>query len=211
MYSNLKDAITDLHATDVCWIWTIIVPGSIIVLDSGTENNLCFYLYTCSSVHIFQQLFSQLICITDSKRNIGCFNRGEETPEGFFTLAIVIGAEVVSWAASFIMTNFLKFHIDLILNNKTTIEFLEKKGEAFESQYNISPIHNWQQVFGSDKLLWFFPVSFASGHPIGDGIIWPTNPAMKQNTGDNNPATSRQNQPGPRSSENSENHRLVWF
>ena len=56
------------------------------------------------------------------------------------------------------MTNFLKFHIDLILNNKTTIEYLEKKGEVFESPYSLSPINNWRQVFGYNIALWFFPV-----------------------------------------------------
>lgn len=111
------------------------------------------------------------------------------------------------------MTNFLKFHINLILSNKTTIEFLEKKGEPFESAFNISPMHNWKQVFGSDVLLWFFPVSFASGHPIGDGIIWPTNPAVRRGSNVNaNQAQSAQKSPTPdRVSKNSELQPFVRF
>lgn len=54
------------------------------------------------------------------------FNRGGQNYYGFTRLLIVVGAEVVTGAASFMMTNFLKFHISLILDNKTTIEFLEK-------------------------------------------------------------------------------------
>ena len=35
--------------------------------------------------------------------------------------------------------------------------------------------HNWYQVFGTNKLLWPFPIYSASGKPLGDGIYWPTN------------------------------------
>ena len=59
-------------------------------------------------------------------------------------LMIEVGATVLTGAASLIMTNFLKFHINLILENKTTIEFLEKKGEPFESPYNVTPRRNWR-------------------------------------------------------------------
>jgi hypothetical protein len=54
------------------------------------------------------------------------YNRGTTEYHGYAKLLIVIGAEVITGAASFMMTNFLKFHIYLILDNKTTIEFLEK-------------------------------------------------------------------------------------
>jgi len=51
---------------------------------------------------------------------------------------------MLSSAAALVMTNFLKFHINLILENKTTIEFLEKKGEAFDSPFNVGPLKNWR-------------------------------------------------------------------
>lgn len=63
------------------------------------------------------------------------FTKTNKVFEDFFTLVIVLIGEVITCAASFIMTNFLKFHIMLILDNKTTIEFLEKKGESFDSIY----------------------------------------------------------------------------
>ena len=55
-----------------------------------------------------------------------------------------VGATVLSGSAAFVMTNFLKFHIILILENKTTIEFLEKKGEQFSSPFDVSPKRNWR-------------------------------------------------------------------
>lgn len=44
-FSSLKGLITAQSAIDVFWIWTIIAPGSIIVLDSITES-FSFYCYS---------------------------------------------------------------------------------------------------------------------------------------------------------------------
>jgi len=63
------------------------------------------------------------------------FNRGSQSYQGFGTLAFEIIGWILTGAASYFMTNFLKFHIELIFSNKTTIEFLEKKGESFDSPY----------------------------------------------------------------------------
>lgn len=43
-----------------------------------------------------------------------------------------------------LMTVFLKFHIELASDNKTTIENLDKKGQPFVSIYNIGATNNWQ-------------------------------------------------------------------
>jgi hypothetical protein len=74
-----------------------------------------------------------------------------------------------------LMTFFLKFHILLASNNKTTIENLDKKGKNFKSIYDIGSTHNWSQIFGSNKFLWPFPIFLTDGKPIGDGIYWPSN------------------------------------
>lgn len=59
-----------------------------------------------------------------------------------------------------------------MLNNKTTIENLEKKGVQYQSLYDIGNEYNFYQVFGTNKLLWPFPVVLSSGKPLGDGIYW---------------------------------------
>jgi hypothetical protein len=73
------------------------------------------------------------------------------------------------------MTMFLRFHIFLATTNKTTIENLDKKGKPFRSPYDMGETLNFQQIFGTNKWLWPFPVFFSSGKPMGDGIYWPTN------------------------------------
>jgi hypothetical protein len=79
------------------------------------------------------------------------------------------------------MTFFLKFHIFLASTNKTTIENLDKKGKTYKSPYDIGPVNNWHQIFGTNKLLWPLPVFCGSGKPLGDGIYWP----MQQKDEDN--------------------------
>ena len=74
-----------------------------------------------------------------------------------------------------LMTMFLKFHIGLAMQNKTTIENLDKKGKDYTSMFDIGSEKNWQQIFGHNKLLWPFPVFMGSGKPVGDGIYWPLN------------------------------------
>lgn len=33
--------------------------------------------------------------------------------------------------------------------------------------------YNWVQIFGKNKILWFFPFYMDAGKPIGDGVVWP--------------------------------------
>jgi len=67
---------------------------------------------------------------------------------------------------------FFKFHLMIVLENKTTIETIDKKTTEFTSLFDIGKNKNWLQVMGTNKLLWFFPVKLYIGMPIGNGIDW---------------------------------------
>ena len=43
-----------------------------------------------------------------------------------------------------LMSMFLKFHLEIALTNKTTIENLDKKGQKYKSIYDIGTTNNWQ-------------------------------------------------------------------
>ena len=58
--------------------------------------------------------------------------------------------------------------------NKTTIENLDKQGKPYESPYDVGSVENWKQIFGTNPLLYPFPIFCGSGKPVGDGIYWPT-------------------------------------
>lgn len=83
------------------------------------------------------------------------------------------------------MTFFLKFHLYLASTNKTTIENLDKKGRPYKSPYDIGSLNNWYQIFGTNRLLWPFPIFAGSGKPLGDGIYWPTNVREEENYASN--------------------------
>lgn len=69
------------------------------------------------------------------------------------------------------LTNFIKFHMKLVLENYTTIENLERE-EGAKSKFDIGRRRNWEQVFGSNAWLWWLPMHTQASRPIGDGVRW---------------------------------------
>ena len=90
-----------------------------------------------------------------------------------FTIkAICVILYIIDIIMGFILSQFLKFHITLILENKTTIETLDHKGKEFISKYDLGRWNNWVQVMGITPWLWFFPLNMYQGKPKGNGIDW---------------------------------------
>lgn len=87
---------------------------------------------------------------------------------------IILVAFVLDFIVMVLMTAFLKFHLMLVSENKTTIENLDQQGKAFNSVYNVGFGPNWKQIFGKNPWLYPFPIFCGSGKPVGDGIYWPT-------------------------------------
>jgi len=69
------------------------------------------------------------------------------------------------------LTNFLKFHLKLVLDNYTTIENLERE-EGAKSKFDIGRRRNWEQVFGTNPWLWWYPLHVQASRPVGDGVRW---------------------------------------
>ena len=82
---------------------------------------------------------------------------------------------IIDLVMSVILSQFFKFHIMLILENKTTIETLDHKGKEFHSKYDKGKWNNWYEVMGITKWLWFFPLKMYQGKPKGNGIDWGEN------------------------------------
>ena len=85
---------------------------------------------------------------------------------------------IIDLVMSYILSQFFKFHIKLILENKTTIETLDHKGKEFQSKYDKGKWNNWYEVMGITKWLWFFPLKIYQGKPKGNGIDWGINEDM---------------------------------
>ncbi len=72
-----------------------------------------------------------------------------------------------------IIIMFLRYHIDLLNKNKTTIEHLdEKRGNIKDYNYDMGTDWNWKTVFGKSKMCWLFPLDTGIGAPNGDGTVF---------------------------------------
>lgn len=81
----------------------------------------------------------------------------------------------IAWCLALLLictlTNFIKFHMKLVLENYTTIENLERE-EGAKSKFDIGRRRNWEQVFGSNAWMWWLPMHTQASRPIGDGVRW---------------------------------------
>jgi len=131
---------------------------------------LLFYVYTSLSIII-------LTTIPEVIWRVGIlwsamFGSGKRTSVGFvFTTVIILVAWLMAIALVFTFTNFVKFHIKLVLENYTTIENLERE-EGARSKFDIGRRRNWEQVFGAKPWMWWCPLHTTTSRPIGDGVRW---------------------------------------
>ncbi|MQL68862.1 hypothetical protein Taro_001159 [Colocasia esculenta] len=72
-------------------------------------------------------------------------------------LAIIFLAFVLNLAFALSLLCFLFMHASLLLSNTTTIEVYEKK-KSVRWKYDLGKRKNIEQVFGTKKILWFFPL-----------------------------------------------------
>ncbi|KAK6918197.1 Palmitoyltransferase, DHHC domain [Dillenia turbinata] len=72
-------------------------------------------------------------------------------------LAVIFLAFVLNLAFALSLLCFLVMHASLLLSNTTSVEVYEKKG-SLRWKYDLGRKRNFEQVFGSKKLLWFFPL-----------------------------------------------------
>merc|ERR1719191_1653658 len=88
-----------------------------------------------------------------------------------FTDFVIASAYLLTSLLVCTLTNFLKFHMNLVLDNYTTIENLERE-EGAKSKFDIGKRRNWEQVFGASRWLWWLPLHTQASRPIGDGVRW---------------------------------------
>ena len=62
--------------------------------------------------------------------------------------------------------------MQLVFENSTTIESLDQEHKNENAKFNVGKRQNWEQVFGSEPMLWFFPFPTKKGRPEGDGLTW---------------------------------------
>ena len=91
------------------------------------------------------------------------------------TVLRVIGA-LIQIAFYCVIISFFKFHVDLVLENSSTLDNLERQRNPNigPNIYNIGPYDNFVQVFGTNSALWLFPLEAKTSNRA-NGVVWPKN------------------------------------
>jgi hypothetical protein len=71
------------------------------------------------------------------------------------------------------LTQFLWFHLRLMMKNSTAIEQLQWTPGS-RSPFDVGCCRNLAQVFGPVFCMWCVPIRCSFTQPIGDGLSWQT-------------------------------------
>ncbi|KAJ6804386.1 putative protein S-acyltransferase 12 [Iris pallida] len=97
------------------------------------------------------------------------------------SLAITFLAFILNLAFALSLLCFVVMHTSLLLSNTSTIEVYEKqKGAVWK--YDLGKMENFQQVFGTKKLLWFLPLisrEDLDNIPALQGLDFPIRPDVE--------------------------------
>lgn len=92
---------------------------------------------------------------------------------------LIVTAYVLSVVFGLIITSFFIFHLWMIKNQYTTIEFCEKRKSdpnfKVISPYNLGCYNNFKTILGDNPALWFIPMRV---NIEGDGLFFEIRPEL---------------------------------
>ncbi|CAK65991.1 unnamed protein product (macronuclear) [Paramecium tetraurelia] len=128
----------------------------------GYQNRKQFILLL-----FYALLFNSLTIVSTTKSYLLSFQ--------FSYFNIIYGLICLSnYVLVFLLFGFLKYHLELLQKNQTTLEdLISKNNQIIFNLYDIDPHTNICQIFGENKLLWLFPIY--TGQGCDDGNSFPKN------------------------------------
>jgi hypothetical protein len=140
-------------------------------------DHYCPWLANCVGYfnHKFFMLFILFATVASGWGTISVAHLLATSSAGFLPKSAALSAAQVfflteglciSSLISLVLTPFTGFHLWLVANNKTTLEYCEKTNPSVSYDFGI--IHNFCQVFGYNPLFWFLPIQTAPG----DGLTF---------------------------------------
>ncbi|KAL2345941.1 hypothetical protein Fmac_007226 [Flemingia macrophylla] len=129
---------------------------------------LLFLLYT-----FLETTLDCLALVPSFIRFFGGAKTHSLSPGGF---AVIFLASILNLAFALSLLCFVVMHVSLLLNNTTSVEVHEKK-KGVRWRYDLGWKRNFEQVFGTKKALWLFPLfskEDLDSIPALRGIEFPT-------------------------------------
>ncbi|KAH8488882.1 hypothetical protein H0E87_024492 [Populus deltoides] len=127
----------------------------------GARNYKFFLLFLLSTSFFSLKLYTFMVTTMDTlvllPGFINFFGKAKNHSSSPGDLAVIFLAFVLNLAFALSLLCFLVMHASLVSSNTTSIEVYEKKGVA-RWKYDLGRKKNFEQVFGTKKALWFFPL-----------------------------------------------------
>lgn len=137
----------------------------------------CPWIYNCVGFRNYKYFFLLLVytnidCVLVVSTMLPSVRAGTQPTTPFMTMFLLIFGETLAGFLCVLVTMFLGFHIYLMLQAMTTIEFCEKstRGGFRASIYDRGFVGNICAVLGDNPLLWMLPMA----PPKGRGLTFVT-------------------------------------
>lgn len=159
----------------------------------------CQYIYNCvgfrNHKYFFLLLFYTTIdCHLIFWTMLSTVHAAVDPTTHFMTMFLLLFGETLAGLFGLVMTLFFNFHIYLMWNAQTTIEYCEAKRtktKSGPSEYSRSRMGNIRAVLGENPLFWCLPVSM----PEGSGTVFTSEDTPIQTYIDNTSSTVQSVEP----------------
>lgn len=150
------DVIIVQSVKDAFLRWIITVYGLSTVLEPATTSSFSCLCCTRSWRQQWILLcYCPVLWTFSDKPSIICYHL-EILLLPFWPLILYIDA-VLNLAFALSLLCFVIMHTSLLMSNTTSVEVYEKK-RSTRWKYDLGRKKNFEQVFGTKKLLWFLPL-----------------------------------------------------